>query len=476
MTARAVLRGVIALVGVAVLAPAMAAPDVRATQVDGIIRRAMAARRIPGVQVAVVRNGRIALLRHYGVANLQTPVPVTDDTIFSINSITKAFAGVAAMRAVEAGRLDLAKPISAYLGGLPEAWRGVTVRQLLSHSSGLPDFTRAPKGLGDSDGAAAWAWALTQPLRFPPGERFDYCQTNYALVQNILNTLDGRPPDEPIVVPQVALAGMAHTGLQDSRDIVPGKAAGYRIDRAAPADSGVLRPVYETFGPKHRASSGMDSTAADMARWMTAILDGRLLGPAAQRTMWTRVAFNDGSAGQWGIGWEVLARPVHGAVGMTGGSRAAMFLYPRDGVGVVILTNLAGAAPEDLTDEIAALYIPGMKLEGVPALRAALEKDGFDHAPAILADLRRDPGFTVDSQELNDWAYRLLSFGEPQQALAVLKIGVALFPQNGNAFDSLAEAYAVNGDKAQAIVNYERALELDPKNDNAARWLKRLRE
>lgn len=468
----ALLRCALTLVTVA--APVKAAPD-PGMQVDAMMRRLMAERQIPGAQVAVVRNGRVVLLRHYGVANLQTPVPVTDGTIFSINSITKAFTGIAAMREVEAGRLDLAKPVSAYLTGLPQAWRGVTVWQLLSHSSGLPDFA-GTAGQRQGEGQPAWDWALTQPVRFPAGEHFDYSQTNYALVQNILNTLNGRPLDDPVVLAQTALVGMPATGLHDGRDVVPGKAAAYAIGHETPSGPTVPRGVFEVFAPKHRAASGLDSNAIDMARWMNAILDGRLLGPALLRTMWTRTAFNDGSLGQWGIGWLVRDRAAHRAVGMSGGSRAAMFLYPDDHVGVVVLTNLAGAAPEDVVDEIAALYIPGMQLEGVAALRAALDREGYGNAPAILARLRADPGFRVDEQELNDWGYRLLSFGKPKDALAVMKIGVELFPRSGNAYDSLADAYAINGDKVRAIAGYERSLMLDPNNGNAVRRLKLLRE
>jgi len=456
--------------------PALAAPapkpDPQAERADALVRKAIADRRIPGLQIAVVRQGKVVLLRNYGLANLQTPVPVTDETVFSINSITKAFTGVAAMQEVEAGRLDLGKPIGAYVEGLPEAWRGVTVRQLLSHTSGLPDYTRKTKGM---DEAAAWTATLAQPVYFAPGERYDYNQTNYALIQRAINGLHGRPLDDAVIGPQIALAGMTRTRFGDSRDVIPGKAAGYSYRYATPTSPGVLRAGYEEFSPMHYSASGLNSTASDMARWMTAILDGRMLKPDTLKAMWTPAAYSNGKLGQWGMGWIVQDRPRHRAVGMTGGSRAAMFLYPEDGVGIVILTNLAGGTPEDLMDEIAAIYIPGMKLTGVAALRAALDKQGFDDPAAVLAGLRReDPAFKPDEHELNDWGYRLLGFGKPKQALAVLRIGAELYPDSGNAFDSLADAWEVNGDREQAIRGYRRALELDPKNANAAKRLKAL--
>jgi CubicO group peptidase (beta-lactamase class C family) len=470
---RGVLILALLVAGTSLAAEPRTTADPRGERVEALMRRAMADRRIPGLQIAVVKDGKIVLSRAYGQANLQTPVPVTDRTVFSINSITKAFTGVAAMREVEAGRLDLNKPVSAYLDGLPEAWRGVTIRQLLSHTSGLPDFTRI-KGV-DSDEAGAWSAALALPVRFPAGERFDYCQTNYALIQKVINGLNGRPENATLAESQLRLVGMTHTGFGDGRDVTPGKAAGYRYAFAKPGDPGELRSVYELFTPLHRAASGMNSTADDMARWMIALQQGRLLGPDARKTMWTPVAFNDGRLGQWGMGWQVLDRPQHRAVSMTGGGRSAMFLYPDDGVGVVILTNLSGAAPEDLVDEVATLFIPGMRLTGVAALRAGFEARGFDDLPAVVAELRRqDPNFRPDENELNDWGYRLLTNGKPGAALAVLKLGAELFPTSGNAFDSLAEAYDVNGDRPHAIENYRRSLQLDPKNTNAARRLKTL--
>ncbi|USQ98145.1 serine hydrolase [Caulobacter sp. RL271] len=449
-----------------VVASARAAPD-PVERADGIVRRAMVEQHIPGLQIAVVKDGRIVMSRSYGVADLAKRMPVTPGTVFPINSITKAFTGVAAMREVEAGRLDLSKPIGTYVADLPWPWRGIEVRRLLSHTSGLPTFDDS-----DGDGVAAWNATLAKPIRFPPGQRFDYNQTNYALVQMAINGLRGRPRDATLADEQFALAGMTHSGFGDTRDQDPNRATSYGYRQATP-DQPVVRT--EIFSPLHRAAAGMNSTADDMAKWLIALQDGKLLSPAARRTMWTPVAYADGKVGQWGMGWLVLDRAGHRAVAMTGGSRSAVYLYPDDKVGVVILTNLASSTPEDLVDEIAQGFIPGMALTGVPALRAALTgQEGADPSATVTAFRAANPGFNADEHELNDWGYRLLAFGKPRSALAVLKLTADLYPASGNAFDSLGEAYATNGDKPSAIVAYRRALELDPTNKNAETWLKRL--
>jgi Flp pilus assembly protein TadD len=175
------------------------------------------------------------------------------------------------------------------------------------------------------------------------------------------------------------------------------------------------------------------------------------------------------------MGWQILPRGRARAVGMTGGGRAAFYLYPEQDVAVVLLTNLAGAFPEDMVDKVASIYAPSLDLSGVPALRIALEDRGYAAAGAAAAEIaRRDPSLRWNESELNDWGYRLLSTGRSAEALEVLKLVANLFPQSANAHDSLAEALAANGDVAEALAHYRRSLELDPGNANAARQIQRL--
>jgi CubicO group peptidase (beta-lactamase class C family) len=113
---------------------------------ETLLRREMQERRIPGLQVAVVHYGKVVLLRSFGIANIQNSVPVTNRSVFAINSCTKAFTGVAIMQLVEEGKIDLSSPVSRYLDGLPTAWQRVTIRQLLTHVSGLPNILQNQNG------------------------------------------------------------------------------------------------------------------------------------------------------------------------------------------------------------------------------------------------------------------------------------------------------------------------------------------
>jgi CubicO group peptidase (beta-lactamase class C family) len=452
--------------------------ETQAASVEAFLRRQMQKDRIPGLQVAVVQHGRIVLHRAYGIANLQYSVPVTDQTVFPICSITKAFTGVAMMQLVESGQLDLAAPVSKYLDGLPAPWKGVTIRQLLTHMSGIPNLldNRTGVSVGGGGEDAAWTWVRAQPMDFAPGERFSYNQTNYALLGKIIDKLSGEPFVRFMTERQFQVAHLSQTGFGDSRDVVKNKAQSYGYDYPSPASVGMLRNAYEDFPPFLRTASGMNSTADDMARWIIALQQGQILKQKNTfTTLWAPAAFNSGQLGQWALGWTVINRPVHRAVGMTGGGRAAFYLYPDDDVAVVILTNLAGSAPEELIDKVASYYIPGMQLFGISALRVELERRGYENAPAVVAELmKKDATFQLPELEMNDWGYRLLTNGKPKQALEIFKLIVSLYPESGNAYDSLADGYDVNGDRALAIQNYKRSLELDPKNTNAVKRLKKL--
>ncbi|WP_447929907.1 serine hydrolase [Sphingopyxis fribergensis] len=462
---------------------ARARPDNTEAEVDRYLGARMRKLRIPGLALAVVREGHVVLARNYGTASVEFAQPVRADTVFAVNSITKAFTGIAAMRLVEQGRLELIAPVGRYLADLPQAWRDVTIRQLLSHMSGLPDIMCAPTV--ETDAAAAWAWVLEQPTIFAPGARFHYCQTNYTLIQRVLNTLENRALDAPLALDQIRLAGMKHTAYGDANDVIPHRAPTYRWAAAAPFIDGYcaaasdapreLKAASERFLPFRRASSGLNSTALDMAAWLAAIDRGTFLSVAARETMWTPTAFENGEKGQWGLGWQVFARGSQRAVAMTGGGRAAVFYYPENRLGIVILTNLSGSYPEDMVDKVASLFAPALDLSGIPALRIELEERGYHRAALAAADVEaRGLAFSWPEMELNDWGYRLLSTGRASDALDIFKLAAAKFPASANAHDSLAQAYRVKGDIPSSIAAYKRVLVLDPANEGARRKLAEL--
>ncbi len=472
--------------------PATKSQPATAVRVEAYLRRVMKSHKIPGLQVAVIQHGKLALLGAYGIANVEDSVPVSNQTVFPVHSITKAFVGVALLQLVEKGKLDLTLPISHYLDGLPPAWRAVTVRQLATHVSGIPDLWNKGAGMVAEGEEALWKKLQSLPMEFPTGNRFSYNQTNYLLLGKLIDTLSGEPFTRFIAQHQFQVVGMPRSGFGDAHDVVPHLAGTYCFclqTPEGPVSTEQLKTVLRDWPPSIRTATGLNTTAEELSRWIIALQAGKLLQPKSLGALWTPGTLNDGSVavmnpliGGYAIGWPLVIRPEHPAIASTGGNRAAVFIYPEDDLTIILLTNLIGSGPEQFIDTLAGFYLPQMRSSGfglppsIQALRAELLRQGFKNAPAALKSLQaKDSQLKFSEGELLTWAYQLLELGEDAQSIEVFKLTVALYPKSANTYDSLAEAYEMTGDKERAIAHYARSLELDPKNTNAVAHLAKLR-
>lgn len=341
--------------------PASAAPDpARNAAAINLLTARMANDHIPGLQIAVVKDGRILLNAALGMSNLEQGSKVTPETRFSINSATKSFTGVAVMQLVEAGRLDLDAPIGRYLPDLPPAWATIPLHQLLSHQSGLPDIIDGDWVIAASE-AQAWRQVMAKPPEAAVGARFAYNQTNYALLGRIIAAQTGGGFPAFFQQRQFGPAGMARTLLGDSDDIIPGRAQSYSFYRQLRGGTEIKGDVLghwrDMFPPFMRTGAGIVTTATDMAGWLIALQDGRLMAPATRARMWQRDRLADGKPGEWAMGWPVLESRQRRILAGIGGARSAFFVYPDHGLAIVVLTNLAGANPQRFIDDIADLYL-----------------------------------------------------------------------------------------------------------------------
>jgi len=338
------------------------------------LKKEMRELRIPGMQVAVVRHQKIVFLAALGIAEVGNAVPVTNKTVFSIASATKAFTGVALMQLVEDGKLELGAPISRYLVGLPVSWQKVTIRQLATHISGLPNVVNNDTGelitgvqiasAGESDVDAAWSKVQTLPIESSPGEKYSYNQTNYILLGKVIDKLSGEPFTQFIKERQLDSVGMPSTVYADDSDVVPHRARSYsniRYSKDGQMErTSNLTEQYVRYPPQFLTAAGLTTNAEDLARWIIALEQHRLLKEASSlATLWTPSILNDGENGTWGLGWPIFARPKHTSYVPFGGAKASFAMYPEDDVAVVILTNLQGSMPERFIDRVAGYYIPG---------------------------------------------------------------------------------------------------------------------
>lgn len=336
-------------------------------QARQLIRQTMKERRIPGLQVVVIRNDKVVLSESYGLANVENQIPATPKTLFPINSATKAFTGVAVMQLAEAGLVSLDAPVSRYLDDLPEPWREIRVRQLLAHTSGLPEIVDQPGPSAGGTEAGMWKAVRQQPMQAQVGDQFAYNQTNYGLLAQIIAKQAQMPYERYLSERQFSVANMPRTTFGDSYDPVPNAATIYSYfprRTLAPDDANRLsRWVYDIPYSLH-AGGGIQTTANELAAWVIALSKGRFISAAGRQAMWTPEKLNSGADGDWAMGWPVLATAPRRQVAGIGGNRAAFIVYPDDGLAIIVLTNLVGGNPERLIPQIAEIY------QSVPAKRS----------------------------------------------------------------------------------------------------------
>jgi CubicO group peptidase (beta-lactamase class C family) len=460
--------------------------------IDNFIKAKMKQRRIPALQLAIVRGGRIVKDTTFGTANLEYNIQATNETIFSVNSITKAFTGVAIMQLAEEGKLKVSDPLSRYLDSLPDNWKNISLQQVLTHISGLPDIEDEEEMvIGHNDEREAMQEVKALAIEFKPGERFRYNQTGYVLLGQIITKLSGMHFTRFIEERQFKVAGMKLTRFGDSYDVIPNYAGAYTLTRQVGnrfVRNSTPGQAYMQFPVFFRTAAGIQSTATDMANWVLALKNSKLL---KQQTsidlMWTPAILNNGKIGGfngltngYALGWPTVTRDEHPAVGPVGGGRSALFVYLKDDLSIVVLTNLLQGNPDQFIDEIASYYYPDMKEsngfglhKNVKTLRAELLKQDFAKAQPVVARLKKkDPAFNLSENELNNWGYQLLAQKNVSAALSIFRLNAALYPQSANAYDSLAEILEIVDNKSEALVNYKKSLALNPQNKHAADQIK----
>ncbi len=476
-----------------VLAPLFSsAQNLTSDSIDVFIKNKMQQKHIPALQLAVIRDNKIIKLNSFGIANLENNIPATDQSIFSINSITKAFVGVAIMQLVEEGKLKTTDPLSMYLDSLPAAWQKITLQQVLTHTSGLPDMLDEDEQvLGHGIEKLAMQKVKALPMEFNTGDKFSYNQTGYVLIGQIITKLSGMHFTKFIEERQFKVAGMNLTRFGDSYDVVPNSAGAYTMTKLV--NGQFIRNKtpgvgYIQFPLFYRTAAGIQSTAGDMGNWIIALKEGKLLrNKASIDTMWKPAILNNGKIGGfngltngYALGWPTVTRDDHPAVGPVGGGRSTVFVYLKDDLSIVVLTNLMGGNPDQFIDEIAGYYIPEMhQVNGfglspsLKKLRAGLLKQGFDQASILAANLKKqDATFELKENDLNAWGYQLLNQKKPAEALSIFKLNTTLYPGSANTYDSYAEVLELMDNKKDALINYKKSVQLNPGNKNAADRIK----
>jgi Beta-lactamase class C and other penicillin binding proteins len=298
----------------------------------------------PGAALLLGKKGQIIFREGTGLANLEHQVPLTPDMPFRLASLTKPLTSTAILMLVEAGELALTDSLNHFLPDYPMGETTITIEHLLTHTSGIPDYTELPE----------W-WAIhrqdlrvdqlidlfkVQPKAFAPGTRWAYSNSGYVLLGAILETISGVSYGKFMAEHIFTPLGMSNTSYEaTSSRVIPHMANGY-----SKAPEGHLHPEYLSYTHLY-ASGGLVSTLDDLARWYAALHEGRLLTPETLRRMWTPYRLADGTSARYGYGWwlgECRGQPAAEHFGSMPGYAHYLLSFPEDDVLSIVLSNNEG--------------------------------------------------------------------------------------------------------------------------------------
>jgi len=347
------------LVPILALAGCSTIPESVDNRVDAFVRSEMERQKVPGVAVVIVEKQGGVKVNGYGLANVEHNVPVGSATIFQSGSVGKQFTAVAVMLQVEDGKLALNDPVTKFFPGAPVAWQAITVRHLLTHTSGIPDYTDGSLDYRrdySEDELAKFAFALK--LEFPAGARWNYSNTGYVLLGIIVRKVSGRFYGDVLQERVFAPLGMKTARVISEEDIVPHRAAGYRLVKGELKNQEWVAPALNTT-----ADGALYLTALDIVAWDAGIRAGAILKPESWAQVFQAVKLNSGRTYPYGFGWVIddvggKVRQHHN--GSWQGFVASISRYAADDLTIAAMCNLAECRVDRFVDGIATLYDPGL--------------------------------------------------------------------------------------------------------------------
>lgn len=335
-------------------------------EVDRYVETSMRRQHIPGLSLVVLQDGRVVKAKGYGFSNVELKVPATPNTVYELASSTKPLLATGVLLLVQEGKLSLDQKISAYLDNSPEGWKDITIRHLLSHTSGIPDNGNDLRHDFPYDTSASEIaeFIAKAPLKFSPGERWSYSNSGYLLLGMIVNRITGQTWDRFLAQRMFAPLGMTSTRFDSAGEVVQNRASGYVWLGAG----GLRNGDFLKYMMTGHGDSGILSTVLDLAKWTNALSGNRVVSEDTKRLMWTPVKLSDGSSSEYGLGWFVDAVQGHRHIyhpGGAPGTAAEISLYPDDRLTVILLANGGAAYAQALDWGIAEKYVVGLQRQGV---------------------------------------------------------------------------------------------------------------
>lgn len=459
-------------------------------QIDHIIHQIVQGYEIPGLAVGIVKDNKLFYARGFGVRSLATGEPVTPASLFHLASVSKPFVATAVVQLVERGQVDLDAPVVNYLPYFKlddERYTTITVRQMLSHISGMPDTDEYGWEQPDYDEGALERYVRSlshESLIAAPGEKFAYSNIAYEVLGDLIAKVSAQPFEQYITENILRPLGMTQstflkTEVPPELEITP--------------HLSLPHPTISTVYPYNRAhapSSTLHSNVLEMANWAIANLnkgrlgDKQILNPTSYELLWRPYAsISEDESAFAGLSWFISDYKGFKLIDHSGedvGFETNLALLPEKGLAVIVLANTIPAPVRRVTEVVLDSML-GFEPE-VPkpliimTLARLRQKNGPEAALKAYHQLKESQadGYDFGPAQFDNTGYLLVELKRFKEAIEILNLGIAIHPENDTLYYILALAYTQDGTKELAVETVQHCLKLNPDHREAKELLKTL--
>lgn len=440
--------------------------------IDSYIKKTMNDFEIPGVALAILKDGAVFYQSNYGKAAIEYDVPISKNSVFRIYSISKLMTTVAIFQLIEKQQLSLEDPISKYLE-VPKNWEQVQVKHLLTHSSGLPELG----GIGDLSEEKMQQKTFEKENQFVKGKEFRYTQTNYWLLKQLIEKLSAKTFEEVVLEKQFLNAKDAFFS-SNSYEIVKNRVTRYNTSKYN--DVPVFQKKMYTNRPYAHSGNGLNVTLNEFITWNKRLDENELIKKETKQAMWNEFIYEKPN-NRFTLGWGIYPVNDQLSYGFTGGTVTGFRKFTKQGLTIIWLTNgyKKRYNMNTVINHIAGMINPKL-IDKTPIaskkLLTSFEKENITTATKKYHLVKEEYPFVNFENILNNLGYTFMGRKELEKAIKIFELNTIENPNSANVFDSLGEAYFVSRNLEKAIQNYQKAVDLGGTRGNAKKMLAKIRE
>ncbi|MCQ4141974.1 serine hydrolase [Chryseobacterium sp. EO14] len=446
------------------------------TLIDNYVKEAIKANQIPGLAIGVVKDSKVIFEQYYGTENLEDAKKVSPSSMFRIYSTSKLMTDVGVFQLIEQGKLSLEDNVLKYVENLPQEWQNVKVKNLLTHSSGIPDFIAFSDILPEYSGSKTIERLSKEKMDFTTGNEFRYNQTNYMLLSMIIEKITGQSFEDFILSSQFSDVKNQVVYSSNALEKIPNRVIKYNFD----SETKKYVKSKDVEGKKAYPGNGIAITLPAFLKWSSHLSKNDFLNQKTKDMMWQPFEYGN-KKDVFAYGWEINKVNNISSYGFSGGNVSAFRFYPQNNMAIIMMSNGYNFFPEQyhIINHIASIVDNNLTDNFLLAEESIINeffKPNNPNAEKSYYSIKAKDSKWNFEDTLNNIGYILMRNSRFNEAVKVFALNAKENPQSANAFDSLGEGYFSIKNYTLALENYKKSLALNPENTNAENMINKIQD